>query len=257
MKLSSFAGILWVAGFIFDCVLLAVLCIRRRGKNLPIFCTFITFGAVRSLILFWLWRHAQWNLYRTSYFTFMVFDTCLQFGLIWEIASRVFRRRGVWAPDVRGKLLSWTIASVALASVLVAIQKPAGNSWMQGAVLRSNLFPSVLLCELFIVMLILSSEAGLNWRTHVASITVGLALYNFPAIIIFTLDNLRGFDGHGYLSGALENARKGFYLACLAYWCYALWRPEPKPRTMSPDMEGQVSAIRDVLMRRLHNWSKE
>lgn len=250
MKLSSFAGILWAAGFVLDCALLAVLWIRRRGRSLPVFCTFIGFSAVRSLILFWLWRHSQWSLYRTLYFIFMAFDTCLQFGVIWEIASKVFRRRGAWAPDIRLKLAAWTTASVTLAGALVALQKPVAHSWMQDAVLRSNFFPSVLICELFVVMLVLSSEAGLNWRTHVASITFGLALYSFPAVVIFTIDNLHGFDGRGYLNGLLESARKEFYLACLAYWCYSLWRPDPGPRTMSPEMEGQVSAIRDALIRR-------
>ena len=254
MKLSNLAGILWAAGFVLNCVLLMVLCLRRRAKSFPIFCIFIGFSAVRTLILFSLWRHSQWNLYRTSYFVLMFLDTCLQVGLIWEIASKVFRRRGVWAPDVRTKLAVWSIASVAVACGLTAVQQLAGRSWLQDAVLRADFFPPILISELFVVMLVLSSEAGLNWRTHVAAITLGLAAFSFPEVVIGTIANLRGFDKLGYLSSTLESIRKELYVACLIYWCYSMWQPEPESRVMSPRMEGQVSGLRDILVHRGNDW---
>jgi hypothetical protein len=257
MKLSSLAGILWVASFISNAFLFAILCFRRRVKRFPIFTGLIGLGLVRSIALFWLWRHSQWSLYWTVYYDLMVVDTCLQFALIWEIASKVFRRRGVWVRDVRGRLFAGLIACVAIACALTALQKVAGQSWLQDAILRAAFFPSILICELFVVMLVLSSEAGLNWRTHVASIAVGFAAFNFPAVIIDTAANFQGFDRQGYLSSLLENARKELYLACLIFWCYSMWRPEPKPRIMSPNMEGQVSGLKDVLVRRHKNWSEQ
>jgi hypothetical protein len=187
----------------------------------------------------------------------MLCDTVLQFGLIWEIASKVFRRRGDWVPDVSGRLAAWSIASVAVACALTALQRPAGRTWFENAVLRVDFFPSVLISELFVVMVVLSSRAGLNWRNHVASITVGFAVFNVPSVVVDTIANVYGFDQQGYLNGILENARKELYLACAIYWCYSMWRPEPKPRIMSPDMEEQVSAIRDVLVHRKTNWSEK
>lgn len=255
MELSSLAGILWVAGFAAECVLFAILCFRRRTKSFPVFCAYIGLSAVRSIVLFWLWRHSQWNVYRIMYWSFMLCDTCLQFCLLWEIASTIFRRRGTWAPDVSGRLAVWSFASVALAGALTALLQPAGHGWFQSAVLRADFFPSVLISELFVVMLVLSSKAGLNWRNHVASITVGFAVFNVPSVVVNTIASVYGFDQQGYLSGFLENARKELYLACVIYWCYSMWRPEPKPRIMSPRMEGQVSALRDVLVHRNDNWS--
>lgn len=257
VKLSNFAGILWLSGFVLNCALFVILCFRRRARTFPIFSVFIGFSIIRSLLLFWLWRLSQWDLYRTVYFGFMFIDTCLQFALVWEIASKVFRRRGEWVPDVRDKLVFWSIGSVAIASVLTALQQPAGHGWLQNAVLRADFFPSILISELFIAMLVLSSEAGLNWRTHVAGITVGLAAYSFPAVVISTMANLHGFDKQGYLSSALENSRKELYVACLIYWCYSMSRPEPESRVMPPHMDGQISELRTILVQRRKDWSEQ
>lgn len=256
MKLSGLAGILWVAGFVLNCILFVILCVRGRAKKFPVFFAFIGFCAARSLILFWVWRRSQWDLYRTLYVVFMVLDICLQFGMIWEIASRVFRRRGVWVPDVRIKLAIFSIVSLVVAGILTALQRPVGQNWVQGTVLRAELFPSVLISELFIVMLVLSSEAGLNWKSHVVGIALGLAVFNLPSVVIDTIDNILGFDRQGYLNSALGDARRELYLACLVYWCYSMWKSEPEPRIMSPRMEGQVSALRDALVHRDSHWGK-
>ncbi|MGA7155269.1 MAG: hypothetical protein WBY53_00385 [Acidobacteriaceae bacterium] len=181
-------------------------------------------------------------------------DTFLQFGLIWEVASKVFRRRGAWVRDIRGQLISWTLASVAVATYLAFLNKPSGNGLFQSAVLLANFFPAVLISELFVVMLAVSSDAGLDWRDHVASIAIGLAAFNFPAVVLETISSLHGFDANGYLDVRLQTARKLLYLACVVFWGYALWRPEPASRTMSPRMEGQVLALQDALIRKETFW---
>jgi hypothetical protein len=257
MKLSSLAGILWAAGFVGHCVLFAILCFRRRIRTFPVFSVYIGLAALRSPVLFWFWRDAHWKAYTIAYWIFIFCDTCLQLGLLWEIASKVFRRRGAWVPDVGGKLAGWSIASVAMAVALTALQKTAGHNWLENAFLRGSLFPSILICELFVVMVILSSRAGLNWKSHAAGIALGLAVFNFPSVVIDTIANLRGFDAKGYLPSVLESARKELYLACLIYWCYSMWRPELESRRMSPHMEGQVSALRDALLHRDKPWSDE
>src|SRR5579875_1846959 len=155
MKLSSVAGLLWVTGFLLNCILLAIILFKRREKSLPVFCMFIGFSALRSATLLCLWGVSQWGLYRTVYIGLLFVDTCLQCGLIWEIASRVFRRGGRWVSDLKASLAWWSLGSLIVASILTALQRPAGHSWVQSAVLRVDFLPSVLMCELFIVMIVL------------------------------------------------------------------------------------------------------
>jgi hypothetical protein len=182
MKLSTLDGILWAAGFLLNCILLSILLVRRRAQRFPIFFTFIGLGVTRTLTLFWLFRHSEWSLYRTTYWIFIILDTCLQIGLIGEIASKIFRRGGQWLADVKRRLTFWSIASLAGAILLTALQQTAGRGWAQNAILRGDFFPSVLICELFVVMLVLSSQAGLNWRSHEAGIAIGLAAFNLPGV---------------------------------------------------------------------------
>ncbi len=105
-------------------------------------------------------------------------------------------------------------------------------------------------------MIALSFDAGLNWKSHIAGIATGMAIYCFVGIAIELISQLGEANSLSRLLRALQMLRIWLYLACEVYWVYSLLRPEPLPRKMSLRMEGQVLALRELLVRRNREWSK-
>lgn len=256
MRISGLDDFLWAAGFVGHCALLLVLLGRKRFSKYPVFSALIGFSIFRTGALFSIRSHYGDTLYSHAYWVLALVDAGLQLALIFEIAGKVFRPLGKWAIDVRGKLLVCLLASIVVAAALAQIQNPAGNDLGQVLAVKIGFFSVVLNAELFAGMIALSSDAGLNWKSHIASIATGMAIYCFAGIVIELISRFgeaKTLDG---LLGSLQMMRRWLYLACEVYWGYSLWQPEPSRRRMSHRMEGQVSALREAVIRRNGGWSK-
>lgn len=256
MNISNADGTLWAAGFAGHLLLLSILLFSGRAARYPVFSGFIGFSAIRTILLFLLWRFSSAASYVNVYWALVGLDTVLQFGLIWEIARTVFRKRNIWADNVRRQLMTLCLVSLIGAIWLAHLQQTRGFGPFQTAVLKTNYCAAVLMSALFAGMIVLSSKACVNWNSHIASIATGMAVYTFSAILIEAVDNLSGFGGRNTLFAALQMTRKLLYLACVIYWSYSLSRTEPAQRTMSPRMEGQISALRDAVIRRNPGWGE-
>lgn len=256
MNISGADGILWAAGFAGHLLLLVILFFSRRAATYPIFSGFIAFSTIRTVLLFFLWRLASPASYVDAYWALVGLDTLLQFGLIWEIARAVFKRRNIWADDVRRQLITLCLVSIIGALWFAHLQQTRGFGVFQTTVLKANYCAAVFISALFAGMIVMSSRACVNWKSHVASIAAGMAVYSFLAILIEAVDNLSGFGGRGTLFAALQMTRKFLYLACVIYWSYSLSRTEPPQRTMSARMAGQLSALRDAVIGRNSFWDE-
>lgn len=256
MNVSETDGVLWAAGFVGHLILLGILLFGGRAKFYPIFTGFIAFSAARTVLLFSLWRFANAASYTDIYWALVAVDTSLQLALIWEIAGVVFKRRGSWAREVWRQLMVLSLVSIAGAVWLTHLQVTRGFGPFQMVVLKANYGAAVLMSALFAGMIALSSRACINWKSHVSAIATGMAVYSFSGILLEVTDNLLGFGGHGTLFAALQTARKILYLACVIYWSYSLSRAEPPQRQMSPRMEGQLSALRDAIIRKSADWGE-
>jgi len=84
----------------------------------------------------------------------------------------------VWARDVRTTFAGMVCASVIVALLLTWLAHPSAPFAIQTFILRSNLFSAALMSELFVGMVVLSSIAGLPWKTHVARIAQGFGAYS-------------------------------------------------------------------------------
>ena len=256
MSISGLHDFLWAAGFAGNCVLLTVLCVRKRVSHYPAFTALIAFGILRTAWLFEIRNNYGDSLYNHTYWVLALVDASLQLALIYEIASKVFRPRGTWAVDVRGKLCLSFLGSILIAAFLTHLQHPERRDLVENLAIRIGYFSVVLNAELFAVMVVLSSEAGLNWRSHIASIATGMAVYCLIGILIELVSRFSEANTMRSLLISLQSIRQWLYLACEAYWSYSLWHPEPSPREMSPRMEGQVAALLEAIIRRDGEWSK-
>jgi hypothetical protein len=251
MDLAHISSFLWAASFFVNVVLLVVLFYRRHVRSFPAFTALVVLNIARTIALFLIRQLGTPPQYFFTFWALAVVDTGLQIAIGYEVAAMVFRPMGEWAADIKGRLLLWVGISIAVAAVLTLLQQPVQQAWFATVILKASLFSAALMTELFVGMLALSSIAGLNWKSHVASISEGLAVYSFSNILIESANTVFGFGDKGDIYNTLQSVRRGLYIVCVIYWAVRLWRNAPAPRAMTKVMKGQVSAIRTALTARI------
>jgi len=251
MPLTNFDLLLWVAGFLGHLALLLILLLRRRARMFPVFTTLIVLNVTRTIVLFLINREGTKATYFYTFWSFAFADVALQFGVVYELASKVFRPLGEWASDIRTRLAVWVACSIGFALLLTWIPHPQSRFWMQVILLKGSFFSAALMSELFVGMMALSSIAGLSWSSHVAKIAQGLALYSVATLVFETANTSFGLTGNDRIYGQLSRLRMVLYLCCVMYWIVSLWRNAPPARRMPELVRRQVSVISQALDYRL------
>jgi len=251
MNLSKLDLLFWAMSFIGNVALLLVLLLRRRFRNLPIFTTLIILNVARTIALFLIRQHNAQSTYFYTFWSLAVLDVGLQFGIVYELSSKVFRPMGEWAPDIRKRFPIWVSASVILASLLTLIPKPASHFWIQEMILRGSFFSAALMSELFVGMIALSAAAGLTWSSHIAKIAIGFTLYSVATLVLETANTWLGLGGSGHSYDDLSRIRIAIYLCCVAYWIVALWRNAPPAAKMPDRVRQQAATINQMVKSRV------
>jgi hypothetical protein len=243
MHLGRTDFLFWAAGLLAHLVLLFVIVARRRAKTFPFFTALIAMNVVRTITLYLIAVHGTRHVYRVTYSFLAIFDLTLQFCVAYEIALHVFRPAGRWAPDMRRAVVIAAAASIAIAAVLTCIPQTPAQSWLAGALIRGNFFSSVLMCELFVGMIVLSMTVGLPWKPHVARIAQGLGFYSLIEILTEAGHNIFGMERGSRISGVLTMVRMVTYLMSVTYWIVMLWRDAPAARELPEEMRRQLFTL--------------
>jgi hypothetical protein len=257
MQLTDLDLLFWATGFYGHIVLLLVLAARHRASEFPFFTILIASNVLRTATLYFIIHHGTKHEYFYTYWSLAVVDMALQFCVVYEMASHVFRPLGVWAPDVRKSFVWLLFGSVTVASALTALAKPDTQIWVRSLVIRGNFFSSALMSELFVGMIALSVTVGLPWKTHVARISQGLGVYSIIGVLTEAGHN--HFGTHSQIFTTLSHLRITTYLICVWYWNIMLWRNAPAPRELPEEMRIQLFTLQRTLeydLRELKNWRK-
>lgn len=257
MPLTNLDLLLWVAGFLGHLALLLILLLRKRAGMFPVFTTLIVLNVIRTIVLFLINREGTKAMYFYTFWSLAFADVALQFGVVYELASKVFRPLGEWASDIRTRLAVWIACSIGFALLLTWIPHPQSRFWMQVILLKGSFFSAALMSELFVGMMALSSIAGLSWLSHVAKIAQGLALYSVVTLVFETANTSFGLAGNDRIYGQLSRLRMVLYLCCVMYWTVSLWRNAPPARRMPDLVRRQVSVISQALDGRLDTLRSE
>jgi hypothetical protein len=240
MHLAGLDFFFWAVGLFENLALLFVLWYRRLANRFPFFTGLAVLSVIRTIVLYLVHGYGTKDSYFDIYWSLAILDAVLQLGIVYEIASLVFRPVGVWAPDVRQSFLWLAGLSVAVASGLSWLASPPARAWEQSFVTKGNLFASALMSEVFVCMMALSIGAGLPWRAHAAKIAKGLGAYSLVSLLIEA--------GHSYFGvgrGApafvfLSHIRIAAYLICVAYWAVMLWQQEQLSRELTEEMRERL-----------------
>src|SRR5258705_12103426 len=112
MHLTGLDLLFWVAGFVGHVILMFVLWLRHRAKVFPMFTALIGLNVVRTIALALIQLYGTRRGYFDTYWSLAILDVALQLGVVYEMASRVFRPLGKWASDVRRSILWWIAVSL-------------------------------------------------------------------------------------------------------------------------------------------------
>ena len=243
MHLTGLDFFFWAVTFLENLGLLFVLWYRRLGKSFPFFTALAMLCVMRTIVLYFVLRYGTRQSYFYTYWSLAIFDTLLQLGIVYEIASRVFRPVGVWAHDVRGSFLWMLVLSVTVALGLSWLASPAARTWAESFVTKGTLFAAALISELFVLMMALSISARLPWGTHVAKIAQGLGAYSLVSVLIEAGHSYFGVGREVRAFVFLSHIRITAYVACVAYWAVMLWRKEQPSLEMTQEMRQKLFTI--------------
>jgi hypothetical protein len=241
MTLSGTAEILWAAGFAGHAALLAVLILRSRWREFPVFATYTAFQTAWSPVLYLIYTHSSPAWYARAYWTGALFDFAFQLGIVYEIARHVMRPTGTWLRDARKQFILGAAFGILLAGSLAwIVAPPSTHGVLDRLEMKGDLFAAFLVCELMLVISTTARRMGLGWRNHVMAISFGFAAWIVVAVLTETL---HGYFGRSTYFSALEQTQQFVYLGALVFWTVQLWRPEPARRPISPELRDYIVAL--------------
>ncbi len=243
MHLTSLDRLLWALSFIGHCILLTVLCVRRRAASFPVFTTLISVNILRTIVLYFTLRFGSTESYFYTYWTLAIVDVALQLAIAYELATHVFQPLGVWAPDVRRSFFTLAGASVLIAFGLTWLAAPPTRTLRLAIIIRGDFFSSALMTELFVAMIALSVTLGLPWRTHVARLAQGFGIYSIFGILSDAAHSYFGSDQGNDTYKLLSHLQIALYLICVTYWSISLALKEPEPRKMPEQLHEELRIL--------------
>jgi hypothetical protein len=211
--------IIWAAGLLGHFVLLTVLFVRRRTVRFPWFTLLIIFYLVRSAGLAATLHFSGHPAHQFAILIIDVMDIVLQCALLAELTWIALRPLG----GVRRLTLPLLLA---VSGVLMVVRlAPHGHSTLRGILLLMHFLLSVLMVEWAIVLAFLLRPLRLSWRSHVAAITFGFAIYS-AALLAAGGYFTTGREMRDYVFFSFF--RISVYLLILLFWSVTLWLAEPR-----------------------------
>jgi hypothetical protein len=240
MNLSALDWLLVAATSLGNTALFAVLVLRGRWREFPVFTALMFFETIQSPLMYALVLHGSNDWYSRVYWSSVLAEFVLQLGVIWEIARIVMRPTGTWVHDAKRTFILWGAAGILLAAALPFLVTPPAAGFLARLAVRGNLFTSLVICELIAVVTRTSKSLGLGWRNHVMALGNGWTAW---AVIAILVSGLHSYFGAERYFGVLEYVRMFAYLAALGYWMVQFWLEEPARQPISPELSNYIQAL--------------
>lgn len=249
MAFSTLDDVLWAAGFIGHVALTSVLLVRGRSREFPIFTSFVAYQALTSVLLFLVHAYGIRKGYFLAYWITGFGNYLYQVAVIYEIARDVLRPTGRWVIEARRSFFLWSglglVVAVVLASQLGQPQSKGLNLWDA----RVTVFTAMLTCELFLAMSTAANRLGLQRRSYVVALGLGLTVWACVALVEDFAHAALGWDRE---FAGLAHVDEIVYLLVLGYWIAVFWLPEKARAPLSPEMRQYLLALHQRVHYDLH-----
>jgi len=240
MNLSAFEWILVAATSLGNTALFAILILRRRWRDFPVFTAYMGFETVLDPVLSAIVKYGSRDWYARVYWSSVLVEFILELAIVFEIARIVLRPTGTWVRDARRQFILWGAAGILFAAALPWLVSPPASSLLGRLMVRGFLFTSLVICELIAVVTRTAKSLGLGWRNHVMALGNGWTAWAVVAILV---GGLHSYFGAQLYFRELEHMRSSVYVAVLAYWSVQFWLEEPARQPISPQLRDYIQAL--------------
>jgi hypothetical protein len=237
MHFSVLSKIEWIAASTASAILLLVMMVRGRWRQFPILAVWLAFQTLRTLALATAYSRNSRSWYTHVYWAGLWIDFALQLGVVIEIARIVLRPTGTWVRDARGRFAAGGLAGILVAGLFAWFVSPSGYfAWLT----RDNLFTSMVICELFVVMSLTANRLGLGWRSHVMAVGQGLTAWSSLMVLKTALQSIPGSQP---FYSPLEDVRGFTYTAAICWMTFRMWVEEPERQPIAEDLQEYILAL--------------
>jgi hypothetical protein len=243
MDLSSVDQAFWLAGFVGELILLALLVLKRQFYVYPFLLLWMAISAACDPFLYWLSIHAVPRHYQLGYLVASFLDYSLEVGVLVEIAYRALRpdKNGIPRKVLRGLLGALFLLFACLTAwTLGSWGRPEAISAMAGRVVQVDLGFAFLRMTLFALIAGFSQMLGITWRSHVLRLAAGLAFYSACSLVIqMAISHLPTGDRNQYLAymAVLQRVQVTAYLATLSFWVWSFVQKDAPRKEFTPQMQ--------------------
>ncbi len=239
MKFSTVDNALWAASLIGHVALVLILVWRRKLREFPVFSAFIASSALRTILLFFVYRFATNHQYFLAYWITGGANYLFQVGLIVEIARNVLRPTGRWVLEARKSFLIWAAVGLGIAAIMAYELGPSQSKGLELWDTRITVFTALMTSGLFLAMMTAANRLGLRWRSQVYAVGQGLFLWSSIALLGDVAHTALGWNREFVV---LDHVRMFAYLAVVVFWGITFWFPEKERAELSPEIRAYLVA---------------
>ena len=239
MKFSTVDNALWAASLIGHVALVLILVLRKKLREFPVFSTFIAFSALRTILLFFVYRFATNHQYFLAYWITGGANYLFQVGLIVEIARNVLRPTGRWVLEARKSFLIWAAVGLGVAAIMAYELGPSQSKGIELWDTRITVFTALMTSGLFLAMMTAANRLGLRWRSQVYAVGQGLFLWSLISLFGDVAHTALGWNREFVV---LDYVQMFAYLAVVVFWGITFWFPEKERAELSPEIRAYLVA---------------
>jgi hypothetical protein len=234
-------SILYLAGYIAEAAVVALLLFRGVFRTFPIFFSYLVWSLLSDAAAF-VAIHLYSVSYKSVFLVVLIIDHIFQFGVLVELSWSVLR-------PLRAALPRWTLPAIATLILLIgAIVWPlATGPGLNNFPLDSRMIFhvqttfAILRILFFLVLAGFSQLLSIGWRDRELQIATGLGFYSLVSLAVWMRHASQAVGGAQY--HLLDQMVTVSYVCSLAYWGICFATKEAKRREFTPQMQSLLLAM--------------
>jgi hypothetical protein len=229
---------LWLAGILFEAILVGQLAYRRVWQKLPAFFILVIWDLTCACVNFFIYQYFS-KYYLNAYSIEIAVSSALEFSVLVELAWSVLR-------PIRHSLPKKSLLIIAFIILLAGAVLWPFSGVTTAPDIHQNLLVHIVqtvgfLRVGFFLLLALSSQwLSIGWRDRELQVATGLGFYSLISLLAAML---RAHDASLEQLHHFNQFVVGSYLCSLLYWAVSFAQKDAERREFTPQMQNLLLAV--------------
>lgn len=235
-------SLLWMTGFLLECVVVGLLLWRRTFRTLPVFSLYLAWSLASDLCQYIAGRNLPYEVFFRIFLVGLAIDSIFMFGVLFELSRSVLRPIAKFLPK-------WTPLAVGMLILLVcAVIWPLANApefsqynAQSRLLIHLQQTFSILRVLFFLGLAACSQLLSIGWKDRELQIATGLGFFSMVSIAVSVIHTHQVTNTLQY--HLTDQGLTVSYICSLVYWVYCFAQQEAKRREFTPQMENFLLAV--------------